>query len=498
MPDSPTTRPSRPLRPWVLLALALVLVAALPHSVVSTAHARPSNARRVAAEPPNIVLILSDDQRWDTLGPTYMPFVQSELMDHGITFTNAFVVNSLCCPSRASILTGAYSHTTQVYSNTEPYGGFRSFTGDGNTIATWLHGAGYHTALVGKYLNEYNVDYIPPGWDRWVAFDNAPAGGAYYDYTLDVDHTLVSYDHADADYSTDVLAGYADSFIRTTDPAQPLFLYFAVKAPHFPSTPATKYATRFKGLAPLRPPNYNEADVSDKPAWVQSLPLLTTEKMGKIDRNRKNQFRSMLSVDDAVNTIMTALTDTGRLSNTLVLYMSDNGWSLGEHRWNNKEAAYEESIRVPMIVRYDPLITAPGTNADLVTNIDVAPTFAAAAGVQASGAEGLNMLPLFTDPSAPWRHDFLIENLYHPPRDDPIPTFCAVRDDALQPEGYLYVLYSTGEEELYDLKNDVYELQNVVTDPTHTGELEYLRAQEALLCTPPPPGWPPRLNGLNR
>src|SRR5206468_3727517 len=134
-----------------------------------------------------------------------------------------------------------------------------------------------------------------------------------------VDGSLVSYDHTDADYSTDVLAGYADDFIRTTDPGQPLFMYFSTKAPHFPSTPATKYQSAFQNLPPLRPPNYNEADVSDKPAWVQGLPLMSTAKQQSIDANRRNQFRTLLSVDDAVSTIVTALTDTGRLSNTLIV-----------------------------------------------------------------------------------------------------------------------------------------------------------------------------------
>src|SRR6185503_5297610 len=164
----------RCLRLSVSAALVLVLVLLL-------APIHPAHRRAAATTQPNIVLILTDDQRWDTLWS--MPYVQSELIAHGINFTNGMVVNSLCCPSRAPILTGQYSHKTLIYGNSGTFGGFRHFR-DSSTVATWLKGGGYHTGLVGKYLNLYNVNYVPPGWDRWFAFQNAANGGAYYDYTL--------------------------------------------------------------------------------------------------------------------------------------------------------------------------------------------------------------------------------------------------------------------------------------------------------------------------
>ncbi len=219
---------------------------------------------------------------------------------------------------------------------------------------------------------------------------------------------------------------------------------------------------------------------------MQGLPLLSPQVQSLLDERWKNIYRTLLATDDAVGTIITALQDTGRLSNTLIVYMSDNGWTIGEHRWRNKKVAWEESIRVPYVVRYDPLISTPRTDTHMVLNIDLAPTFAQVAGVQAPGAEGTSWIPLLTSSRAvSWRHDFLIEHLKG--TNDVIPTFCAVRDDALQPEGFTYVDYVDGEQELYDLKNDFYELQNVASDPDYASQLAYMQTQEASLCQPPPP-----------
>ena len=264
------------------------------------------------------------------------------------------------------------------------------------------------------------------------------------------------------------------------DSEQPLFLYLSLKAPHLPTTPAPKYADAFSDLPPYRPPNYNEADVSDKPAWVQALHPLSHSDQDWIDGNRKNQYRTLLSVDDAVGTVVTALRDTGRLSNTMIVYTSDNGWALGEHRWKNKKDAYEESIRVPLIVRYDPYTPIPRTDDHLVTNIDFAPTFAEAGGVDAPGVDGASFMPLIEQLPVTWRADFLVEHLVSGPGP---PTFCAVRS-----ESYLYVRYlTTGEEELYDLGADFYELSNVATDPDYSGTLRAMRRRLAVLCDPLPP-----------
>jgi N-acetylglucosamine-6-sulfatase len=429
---------------------------------------------------PNIVLILTDDQRWDTLQS--MPTVQQQLVRRGITFENAFVVNPLCCPSRASILTGQYSHSTGVYSNGGPHGGFKAFR-DSSTIATWLDDAGYETGLFGKYLNRYGGTYIPPGWDRWFAFSGRskrPRPAAYFNYTVNDGGELVRMKGAD-NYSTDVLAREAVSFIHESD--RPLFLYFSTAAPHIPSPPPPRYANAFADLPPFRPKSYDEPDFSDKPGWLQSLPRLDATQKTDLDALRKDKYRALLGVDDAVRQIIAALRDTGRLHNTLILFMSDNGESLGEHRWTSKSLAYEEDIRVPFVLRWDAKVATAGTDDRLVANIDVAPTFAAAAGVQAPAAEGRSVLPM--DPGS-WRDDFLVEHLPLA-TDDPkvggAPGYCAVRNTQ-----FLYVAYSNREEELYDLHRDPFELENVAGDAVYASDRAALRKRLLELCDPPPPG----------
>ncbi len=446
---------------------------------------RPGPTSAPPKNAPNIVLVLSDDQRWDTLWA--MPIVQSELVDKGVEFTNGFVVNPICCPTRTSILTGAYSHSTDVYRDLSPHGGFDTFTRRGedrSTITTWLHSSGFRTALIGKYLNGYtskNAGYVPPGWDRWVAFTSQRGNGDYYDYDLSVDGASRSYGSSESDYSTDVLARDAVRFIRSTDPSRPLFLDFAPNAPHQPATPAPRYAEAFSDLLPWRPASYNEADVSDKPAYVQALPLLDVSQQAETDAFRIDQYRTLLSLDDAVGAILGALRETGRLSNTLFVFTSDNGVLWGEHRWTHKSVPYEESIRVPMVVRYDRLISEPRTDPHLVADIDLAPTFAAAAGVPSPNAEGKSFLSLLDSSSSKWRSGFLIEHL--PSQTVEVPTYCALRS-----RHFLYVAYATGEEELYDLRTDPYELENIVSDSAYGSVLDARRARLRALCDPPPPG----------
>jgi arylsulfatase A-like enzyme len=425
---------------------------------------------------PSIVLILTDDQRWDTLWA--MPTVQRELIARGINFSNAFLVNSLCCPSRATILTGQYSHTTGIYSDVGPHGGFPAFK-DRSTIATWLQANGYQTGLFGKYLNLYRGKYIPPGWDRWFAYQQPPR---YFNYLVNDQGRIRRFGERPADYSTDVLANRAVSFIRSTQ--GPLFVYFAPFAPHTPAVPPPRYAKAFSHLRPYRPPNYDEADVSDKPAYVRALHRLTPGQKSAIDSMRRRQYRCLLAVDDAVKHILNALRDTNRLQTALIVFMTDNGLTWGEHRFTViKQVPYEESIRTPFVVRDDQLIQGPRTDAHLVLNLDIAPTFAAAAGVPAPGAEGSSLLPLLIDPSASWRSDFLVEHLG--PRG--IPTYCAVRTSR-----YIYVYYLTRERELYDLRRDPFELQNRARDRRYASILAALRVRLAQLCQPPPPGYRPR------
>jgi len=469
-----------------LLAVLSAAVAAVVAAVVTLLLVGGSESRPGG---PSFVVIVTDDQRWDTLSA--LPSVRRLLAAHGVTFENAAVVNSLCCPSRASILTGQYSHSHGVYRNKGRFGGFKAFE-DESTVATWLDDAGYETALVGKYLNRYGGTYVPPGWDRWVAFSGpepGPRPSPYFGYTLNVDGELRSHGQAAGDYSTDVLAREAVSFVR--EASDPFFLYFVPSAPHSPATPPPRYEARFHDLPPHRPPSYDEPDVSDKPAWVRGLPPLTGGERAQLDELRRDQLRSLLAVDDAVRGIVEALEETGRLRDTFILFTSDNGQSWGEHRWRNKSTAYEEDIRVPFVVRYDRLLAAARADDRLVANIDIAPTVAALAGVEADDPDGRSLLPLLSGEEASWRDVLLVEHLQSVPRQDPVPTYCAVRTERLS-----YTAYVTGEEELYDLTADPFQLTNAVDDPALGDRLLELRSQVARLCRPTPPGsgadWLPR------
>jgi arylsulfatase A-like enzyme len=421
---------------------------------------------QASAPLPNVVFILTDDQRADTLWA--MPEVQMQLVAHGVNFTDAFVSNPECCPSRAAILTGNYSHTTGVYTNrSSSVGGFRAFD-DSSTLATWLDGAGYRTGLIGKYLNGYSPtsQYVPPGWDRWFV------GDGYFNYLVNDQGVVVSYGSAPEDYSTDVLAQQADEFIRQTPAGEPLFLYFAPRAPHTPATPAPRHADAFSDLQVVHPPSYNEADVSDKPAYVRAL-LPVPDGVHPFWRE---QYRSLLAIDEAVGTIMRSLEDTGRLAETLVVFSSDNGMTWGEHRLRDKFTPYEESIRVPLVIRFDALRQTPSIVDELVVNIDLAPTAAAAAGVGVS-TDGSSLLPLIAGNSTSWRRSFLLEHLL-----GVAPAYCGVRHTR-----FTYVKYETGEEELYDLALDPYQLDNVAGDPRYWKALVKLRTRNAVLCNPPPP-----------
>ena len=455
--------------------IVAILVGALMLLCPAHAGARPS---ATASDPaPDIVLIVSDDQRFDTLWA--MPILGERLAALGVTFPDAFVTNPLCCPSRASILTGNYSHTHLVYRQEPPFGRFEWFD-DHSTLATWLHDAGYRTGLFGKYLDGYQhaavTGYVPPGWDRWVAFVHS----AQVDYSLTFDGDVRSYGHGPADHATEVLADQVVRFIRGS--SGPLFVEFAPSVPHAPAIPSPGDEDAFADLEPARPPSFDEADVSDKPAWVRALPPLSSAQISAIDAFRQDQYRSLLGLDRALGRILDALKETGRLDNTLIVFTSDNGILHGEHRWTKKEAPYEEAIRVPLVMRWDAAGWGAGTEmpGTLALNIDLAPTIADAAGIPHPVTDGRSLLPVLAG-NARWRSDFLVEHLEG---TNPIPTYCAVRS-----ERWMYVRYTTGEEELYDLREDPYELENLAANPADRQVLEGRRARLRELCSPVPPGY---------
>jgi N-acetylglucosamine-6-sulfatase len=399
-------------------------------------------------ERPNIVLVVTDDQRWDTLEA--MPAVERLLVDGGVTFRNAFATTPSCCPSRASLLTGQYSHTTGVLdgSTANAPGGAPAFE-DGSSLATWLDDAGYRTGLVGKYLNDYGElpeGYVPPGWDEWFAVADPAPQIRYHDFRLNENGEIVSYGSDPADYSTRVLERKAVEFVQGDGP---FFLYFAPIAPHPPSEPDPDDVDA--PVDPWRPPpSFDEDDVTDKPG----RPARPVDRP-RVEGIREDMLRSLLGVDRAVNAVAAAIDAAGRSDDTYFVYTSDNGFLWGEHRRTGKVWPYEESIRVPLVIR------PPGPGAtrvvdDLALNIDVPPTIADIAGADPGLAfEGTSLVPYLDGSGAgPPRDRFVIEFLGFAPG---IPPYVGLRT-----ERYAYVEYGNGGRELYDLAADPYQLDNLL------------------------------------
>jgi arylsulfatase A-like enzyme len=441
---------------------------------------------------PNVVLILTDDQRFDSLYA--MPTVQRDLIARGVRFTNAIVSNSLCCPSRTAIQTGSYSHTNGVWTNVwtpwSPYGAWPAFEAAGDergTIAVALDRAGYRTGLVGKFLNDFTGPQAPLGWDWFSAFTGKGTGGAYYDYSMFVKngsgtHTE-RYGSRPIDYSTSVIDRKSLAFLKSTPTDQPFFLYVAPFAPHAKVVPAPRDRGTWSLHQQTLRPSFDEADVSDKPRYIRERPMLP-EASARLKFELEDE--ALQAVDRMVGHIVDELRDSGRLGNTMLIFMSDNGVENGEHRWVYKLTPYEESIRVPLVVRYDPLTgsnagaVAPG----LVSNVDIAPTIADAVGIGFDGVgtvDGVSFVPMLTDATRSVRSSVLLEHLDYPGKYH-VPTYCGLRTAE-----WTYVRYTAGVEELYHLATDPYELTNVAA--VDTAELARLRRRTHALCDPLPPGY---------
>jgi N-acetylglucosamine-6-sulfatase len=430
--------------------------------------------------PPNVVVIETDDQTQKSM--KVMPIVEHRIADQGVTFANSFVNFSLCCPSRATFLTGQYAHNHDVLGNAPPAGGYLTFEQlhADNNLAVWLQDAGYRTALVGKYLNGYYMDPVePPGWTEWDGL----IGAKIYDYDVNENGTVVHYGTARRDYKQDVLTRKAVDFIdQGAQSPEPFFLWLTYSSPHTnppdpnPQPPsdcdrAAKPAPRdADALAsePLpMPPNFNEADVSDKPESVSSLPLLTSPDIQDMARKYRCALESLLSVDRGVGRVLNALKAQGELGNTYVVYTSDNGFFNGEHRIRfGKVKPYEESIRVPLMIR-GPGIPRGRTTRDLAINADLAPTITRLTGATPRlRMDGRSLLPVARQPSLERGRALSVESTY----------FHAIRT-----RRYIYVRYRNGERELYDLAADPFELQDSADDPAYSSVRSKLSHELATL-----------------
>ncbi|MCU0497201.1 MAG: sulfatase [Anaerolineae bacterium] len=420
-----------------------------------------------AASRPNIIVIITDDQNYQTIA--MMPILQRELIAKGIAFEQAFTTISKCCPARTSLLRGQYTHNHQIWMNQPPNGGFERFQElrlEDSTLATWLRAAGYRTALIGKYLNGYpsanDVTYVPKGWDQWFGWwiprNDEPLFG-YYRYRINENGQDQAYGDQPSDYSTDVLAQHAVNFIRDQRD-QAFFLYIAPFAPHGPVIPAPRHQNLFTDAPLPRPPSFNEADVSDKPSFIQDRPLLTADQITDLTAYYRDHLRSLQAVDELIDQILTALETIDATERTYVLFLTDNGYHWGLHREpRGKGDPYETEIRIPLIIR-GPSIPAGMRSDQLVTIGDLAPTIAALTGVTVpEWVDGTSLIPLWGSESVAWRERLVINS---------------DRYQALRTTRYLYVEHDNGERELYDLITDPDQLENIIhsADPALIADLE--------------------------
>ena len=465
-------------------SLRQVAAAILAVAVLAAAALRATPSPAAPDDRMNVVVILTDDQSFDTFpsDPPALPWLQSQVLDpdgQWLWFPNAFIQTPLCCPSRATILSGRYSRHTHVRTNDDG-----SRFDDTQTIATWLHGAGYFTGLIGKYLNRYPFGrgpYIPPGWDRWVVKRNTAATTTYSNFGFVDQGVAMQTSDAPATYATDLFADHAVDFLRTAPNDRPFFLYFATSAPHPPWTPPIRHAGAFADVPLPTSPSVVERNVSDKPGWVRKLrPVDANERAGLIE-DRRHAAETLLGVDDAIERIVEQLRASGELEHTVILFLTDNGFAFGQHRIRGKRCQYEECIRTPFAAR------VPGATAHdvpgLISNVDLAPTIADLAGVTPEQAvDGQSFAPA------------LLGTAWHAPAgvfldwagDREIPAWQGVRTG-----DFAYIESADGTIELYDLTGaiggaDPYQLQNRSADPRYRATVRRLaRMLRAFRSRPP-------------
>lgn len=490
------------LRRRSLAPIALLLPALLAMAVGLGTSSGPANATPTVATPtlagtrPNIVFILADDldatvtPYWDV-----MPKTKALIADRGVTFTNSFAPVPICCPARSTILTGKYAHNTGVRNNGGDTGGWATFVkngGEKGSMGPALQAAGYRTALIGKYMNGIEVAprHVAPGWDEWdVGVDQKFYNG--YNYTLNENGVLKHYGKDAASYSTDVVARKGVDFIdesNARNPDQPLFLFLSSTAPHLPLPAPERYKNNAYARAAMpRTPNYNESDLSDKPAWLRISGTARSAVLPFAEIDYRNRMGSMMAFDDMVDDVARALDRTGDLDNTIFVFTSDNGYNNGSHRLIHKMAPYEESLRVPLAV------AGPGIRTRIekgfVLQTDFLPTFLTLAGAQiAPDIDGTSIVGLLDSTAPPgWRTDFVAQYVTGggtagilteiPPElinflaigviGQEIPSYRALRN-----QRYTYIEWygdgrtkSPHEYELYDLRADPYQLHNLLSSP---------------------------------
>lgn len=371
-----------------------------------------------ASRRPNVVLILTDDQDVSLGGMNPLKKTKALIADHGVTFTNSYVGSALCCPSRASILSGRYPHNHHVINNTiegncsskawqktqEPY-----------TFPALLHSSGYQTFFAGKYLNQYGAEdaggigHIPPGWSYWFALEK---NSKYYNYTLSENGRARNYgQNYSVDYLTDVLANISLDFLNYKSNNEPFFMMIATPAPHSPWTAAPQYENSFQNVTAPRNSNFN-VHGKDK-HWLirQAKNPMSNTSIQFLDNAFRKRWQTLLSVDDLVEKLLKQLQARGELDNTFIFFTSDNGYHTGQFSLPiDKRQLYEFDIKVPLLVR-GPGVQPNQTSKALVANIDLGPTILDIAGfdLNKTQMDGMSYLPILKNGNETWRTDFLVE-----------------------------------------------------------------------------------------
>ncbi|OLT39006.1 hypothetical protein BJF85_07170 [Saccharomonospora sp. CUA-673] len=505
---------------------------------------------------PNVVLVMTDDQWLESM--RVMPRTQRLLGDRGVTFDQHYTSFPLCCPSRSTYLTGQFAHNNGVRHNFPPQGGYLNLDDD-NTLPVWMQRAGYTTSHIGKYPNGYGYrdeTVVPPGWDEWRGSVD-PSTYRMWGYRLNENGKLRTYGNAHVEdpdlYQTDVYRDKGADFIdRQARAGNPFFLSMSFLAPHSEDVdvgpgprPAPRHDDAFAGEPLPTGPSFDEQDMSDKPAFLQSRPRFDEDHRRVITESHQERLESLLAVDEAVQKLVDTLRSAGQLDDTYLLFTSDNGFFFGEHRVHTgKYLPHESSAHVPMLIR-GPDLAAGRHSRELTSNVDLAATIADIGGAEPDLAlDGRSLLPFARDP-----HQCTTRPLLHEAatgaRPEPIETRPArglddaagraaaqgnldqegpawSRDnpgrgeqdrngkgegekgevdsasyEAIRTERYLYVRYARGERELYDLHTDPHELNSRHNDPRyaapqrfldrHLDELQGCRGQECRVGIPAAP-----------
>lgn len=482
--DRPRRRPRPLATAFALLALVVSLVlAGAPGAEPEAASAFKSRA--------NIIVLLTDDQ--ETASMRIMKTVNKEMKRKGVTMKRFYTNFPLCCPSRATILTGQFAHNHQILSNTAPDGGYGLFNElhGNNNLALWLQAAGYRTGYIGKFLNEYALpdEYgtlpvdVPRGWDDWRVL--APSRAEYFNYTLNQNGNLVEFSGDEEDYSTDIFTTKAKRFIRQrANRPNPFFLTLGYAAPHGggggepgrscnrAAVPAPRHLRTLKDkLKKFLPSSFNEADVTDKPSPIADIPPLSQGQVSDTLRKRRCAWESLLAVDESVGAILAELKRDKIRNDTYVFFVSDNGFLRGEHRIrSNKRFLYEESSRVPFVARGPSLPRGEQSN-DVVVNADITATVLEISGATAGlTQDGQSLLPSLENPDLERGRAILFE------------AYAGQEILGVRTSQYVYSEWDTGvsalpERELYDTDVDPYQLTNVASDPAYASVVADLSAQ---------------------